>query len=78
VTLAPFATTVVEEFEDDFSEDVEMPDEVSLALEEDLPEPIENGVIDIGEVVTQYLSLSLDPYPRSPNPARKPARHLPC
>jgi len=28
------------------------------------PEPIENGVIDLGELVAQYLSAALDPYPR--------------
>lgn len=33
-------------------------------LEEDEdPEQIEDGKIDLGELVTQYLSLSLDPYP---------------
>lgn len=27
------------------------------------PEPIIDGVIDLGELATQYLSLSIDPYP---------------
>lgn len=69
VTLTPFATRVEEDFEDDFSENAEMPEEISLAMDEDLPEPIENGVIDIGELVAQFLALSLDPYPRSPGAA---------
>ena len=30
------------------------------------PEPIEAGVIDIGEAVAQQLALALDPYPRKP------------
>lgn len=34
--------------------------------EEDLPEPILNHRIDIGELVSQHLSLALDPYPRAP------------
>lgn len=31
------------------------------------PEPIENGIIDLGEGVAQQLSLAIDPYPRSPS-----------
>ncbi len=35
-------------------------------LEESVdPEPIVNGKIDLGELAIQYLSLSLDPYPRA-------------
>lgn len=35
-------------------------------LEEfDDPEPITNGTIDLGELVTQYLSLAIDPYPKT-------------
>jgi uncharacterized metal-binding protein YceD (DUF177 family) len=34
--------------------------------EEDLPEPILNHRIDIGELAAQHLSLALDPYPRAP------------
>lgn len=30
------------------------------------PEPIVDGLIDLGELAVQYLSLALDPYPRSP------------
>lgn len=37
--------------------------EVPIVDEKDDPEPIVNGQIDIGDVVTQFLSLSLDPYP---------------
>ncbi|MDB5485411.1 MAG: phosphodiesterase [Tardiphaga sp.] len=32
----------------------------------DPPEPIENGVIDIGRVATDALFLAVDPYPRKP------------
>jgi uncharacterized metal-binding protein YceD (DUF177 family) len=66
VRLTPFSTSVTESFDDDFSENAQLSEEISLAMDEDLPEPIANGVIDIGELVAQYLSLSLDPYPRSP------------
>lgn len=30
----------------------------------DPPETIENGTIDLGELVSQYLSTAIDPYPR--------------
>jgi uncharacterized metal-binding protein YceD (DUF177 family) len=33
--------------------------------EQDDPEPIIDGKIDLGELVTQYLSLFLNPYPRA-------------
>lgn len=33
----------------------------------DPPEPIENGVIDLGKLVTDALFLGLDPYPRKPD-----------
>lgn len=29
------------------------------------PEPVENGQIDLGEVVTQFLSLAINPYPHA-------------
>lgn len=32
--------------------------------EADPPEPIENGMIDLGELVAQHLAMGLDPYPR--------------
>lgn len=32
--------------------------------EADFPEPIENGVIDLGELVAQHLAMGLNPYPR--------------
>jgi len=34
--------------------------------EEDPPEEIVNGRIDLGEAVAQQLAIALDPYPRSP------------
>ncbi len=32
--------------------------------EADPPEPIENGVIDLGELAVQHLAMAIDPYPR--------------
>lgn len=34
--------------------------------DEDDADPIDNGWIDLGEVVTETLALDLDPYPRKP------------
>lgn len=34
--------------------------------EEDPPEALVDGVIDLGELVAQHLSLALNPYPRAP------------
>lgn len=38
---------------------------------QDVPEPLEQGRIDVGECMVQLLALALDPYPR------KPAAQLP-
>lgn len=34
--------------------------------DEDMPEPIVKGVIDLGELVAQHLAINIDPYPRKP------------
>lgn len=43
-------------------------DEMEFTLADDLDaaEIIVDGMIDMGEVVAQYLSLDMDPYPRAP------------
>lgn len=41
----------------DEGEDAEIPDP---------PDPIVNGVIDLGQVATEHLILGIDPYPRKP------------
>jgi len=47
------------------SEDDEIDIEV-LLNEEEPPEPIVDGVLDLGVVTLEFLALSLDPYPRKP------------
>ena len=37
-----------------------------LLNEEDPPEPIVDGVIDLGSITLEFLALALDPYPRKP------------
>ena len=34
--------------------------------QDDPPEPLENGVVDLGAIATEFLMLGLDPYPRKP------------
>jgi uncharacterized metal-binding protein YceD (DUF177 family) len=38
----------------------------------DPPEPIVNGVIDLGRLATEFLILGIDPYPRKPGVAFTP------
>lgn len=56
----PVLADLVEEAVDD---DSEIPDP---------PEPIENGVIDLGRLATDVLFLAIDPYPRKPNVVFEP------
>ncbi len=39
--------------------------ELPVLDERDDPEPLIDGKLDLGELVTQYLSLSVDPYPHA-------------
>ncbi len=38
----------------------------------DVPEPIVNGVIDLGQLASEFLILGIDPYPRKPGVAFTP------
>ena len=72
VTLEPFETELTEPVAMRFSEHAseDGSGEVSAshdADEEDLPDPIVNGRIDIGAVTAEFLALGLDPYPRKPD-----------
>ncbi|WP_435539226.1 YceD family protein [Azospirillum sp. ST 5-10] len=77
VTLEPVRNAVAERFEALFAPESLVPedgDEVEIdfdaaALDEDVPEAMDRGRIDIGELVAQHLSLALDPYPRAPGVA---------
>jgi uncharacterized metal-binding protein YceD (DUF177 family) len=43
----------------------------------DPPEPIENGIIDLGRLVTDALYLAVDPYPRKPDAVFEPLVEAP-
>lgn len=69
VSLEPVSEHVEEDFVLTFATGRdEDPEEVVIAMdEEDPPEPIENGIIDIGEAVAEHLALAIEPFPRAPN-----------
>jgi uncharacterized metal-binding protein YceD (DUF177 family) len=72
VTLEPVAAHVTDHFDAVFAPESRMPEVVHeldldpFAEDEDMPEPLVGGRIDLGELTAQHLSLALDPYPRSP------------
>jgi hypothetical protein len=72
VTLDPIENDLDEEVDLIFAPPEQIPelaDLVDEAIEDgaeipDPPEPIENGVIDLGRLATDALFLAIDPYPR--------------
>ena len=71
VTLEPFEATLREELTRYFagqSEPGATPVVHSVeSLEDDEPDTIAGGSVDLGELVAETLGLSLDPYPRRPD-----------
>ena len=69
VTLEPFETEIREPVSMRFSEHASRDGAAEASVshdadEEDLPDPIINGRIDIGAVTAEFLALGLDPHPR--------------
>lgn len=75
VTLEPFTLTVAEPVDLRFTDPENTrrrparPDAAETESEDDPPDVIENGVIDLGKVTTEFLSLAIPPYPRAPGAA---------
>jgi Large ribosomal RNA subunit accumulation protein YceD len=75
VTLDPIENDIEEEIDLIFAPPEQIPDLSDLVDETaesdtevpDPPEPIENGVIDLGRLATDALFLGIDPYPRRPD-----------
>ncbi len=65
VTLEPVKSRLNEEFSLLYGA-VDEQKEVVLDGSSETIEPVEGGMIDIGETVAQQLSLALDPFPRAP------------
>ena len=80
VTLDPIETDIDEEIDLIFTPPEQIPalsDLVDEAAESeveipDAPEPIVNGIIDLGRLATDALFLGVDPYPRRPDAVFEP------
>jgi hypothetical protein len=80
VTLEPIESEIDEPIDVIFAPPEQIPhmaDLVDEAAESDQeipdpPEPIENGIIDLGRVATDALFLAVDPYPRKPDAVFEP------
>lgn len=76
VTLDPIENDIDEPIDLMFAPEADIPrlsstidDEAESEDIPDSPEPIINGVIDLGRVATDVLFLGIDPYPRKPDAA---------
>ena len=56
---APFAVSLAEQTEEDS-------DEIVITLEDESPDPVEGGQVDLGQYAVEQLALMLDPFPRKP------------
>jgi len=80
VTLDPMESDIDEAIDLIFAPPEQIPQMAALVDEAehsdgetpDPPEPIENGVIDLGRVATDALYLAVDPYPRKPDAVFEP------
>lgn len=69
ITLEPLPVQIDERFSIDLIEaSVREPDEVEVevSLDDDAPDVIEDGRIDLGQYAVEQFSLALDPFPRKP------------
>nr|WP_313040667.1 DUF177 domain-containing protein [Brevundimonas diminuta] len=68
LTLEPLPVHVDDRFEINLVEAVDAPPsddgEIDLELDDDSPDVVENGQIDLGQYAVEQLALHLDPYPR--------------
>ena len=67
VTLEPFESDIAEDVDLTFAEERDnlSPEEIERR-KIDPPDEIVDGKIDLGAVMTEFLALGLDPYPRKP------------
>lgn len=80
VTLDPIENEIDAPIDLIFAPPEQIPEMASLVEEAadseveipDPPEPIENGVIDLGRIATDALYLAVDPYPRKPDAVFEP------
>lgn len=67
VTLEPFVETIREDVDLRFSPEGSAPQHEGE--DDDPPEPIVGGEIDLGAALSEFFTLGLDPYPRKPGAA---------
>lgn len=56
---APFTISLAEAVEED-------PEEIVITLDDESPDPVEGGQVDLGQYAVEQLALRLDPFPRKP------------
>ena len=56
---APFTVSLAEQTEEDS-------DEIVITLDDESPDPVEGGQVDLGQYAVEQLALMLDPFPRKP------------
>lgn len=68
ITLEPLPVEIDERFSVELVETIEAPeeDEIEVTLDDDAPDLIEDGRIDLGQYAVEQLALNLDPFPRKP------------
>jgi hypothetical protein len=80
--LRQTCVTTLEEFDSELVEPIQMrfapprgealrgrrrdEETTEITLDEDPPDPLIGGVVDLGAVVSEFFTLALDPYPRKP------------
>jgi uncharacterized metal-binding protein YceD (DUF177 family) len=68
LTLEPLPVHIDERFEINLVEALDTPHseegEIDLELDDNSPDVVENGQIDLGQYAVEQLALHLDPYPR--------------
>lgn len=68
LTLEPLSVHIDERFEINLVEALDTPPseegEIDLELDDNSPDVVENGQIDLGQYAVEQLALHLDPYPR--------------
>ena len=69
ITLEPLPVTIDQTFSVDLVESAPVANdegEIEISIDDDAPDVIENGRIDLGQYALEQLVLSLDPFPRKP------------
>ncbi|WGM47618.1 hypothetical protein KOAAANKH_02497 [Brevundimonas sp. NIBR10] len=68
ITLEPLPVEIDQRFSIDLVEAVDPieTDEIEITLDDDAPDVIEDGRIDLGQYAVEQLALTLDPFPRKP------------